>query len=105
MSKENLVKLLQAAAEDEQLGQQLQSTSNYEELKSLARTQGFDLGDISEAEVKRTVGIVTGTITEELTDEELEMVAGGFVYGKVTWDRQKVSGNTSNFTATDDLWK
>ena len=77
MSKENLVKLLEAAAEDEQLGQQLQSTSNYEELKSLAREQGFDLDDLSEEEAGRTIKVVTGAITEELSDEELELVAGG----------------------------
>ena len=107
MSKENLVKLLEAAAKDEQLGQQLQSTSNYEEVKSLARTQGFDLGDLSEAEAARTIGVASGEISEELSDEELELVAGGFVYGKVTWtwDSPKESGNASKFTATDDLWK
>jgi predicted ribosomally synthesized peptide with nif11-like leader len=77
MSKENLVKLLEAAAADEQLMQQLQSTKSYEEVKNLARQQGFDLGDLSEEEAGRTVGVVTGEITEELTDEELEMVAGG----------------------------
>ena len=81
MSKENLVKLLEAAAEDEQLGQQLQSASSYKEVKSLARQQGFDLGDLSEEEAGRTVGVVTGEISEELSDEELELVAGGFNIG------------------------
>ena len=76
MSKENLVKLLETAATDEQLGQQLQSTSSYEDIKSLAREQGFDLGDLSEEEARRTIGVITGEITEELSDEELEMVAG-----------------------------
>lgn len=77
MSKENLGKLLEAAGEDEQLLQQLQSVSSYEEVKNLARQQGFDLGDLSEEEAKRTIQVITGTVTEELTDEELEMVAGG----------------------------
>jgi len=81
MSKENLVKLLEAAAEDEQLGQQLQSASSYKEVKNLARQQGFDLGDLSEEEAGRTVGVVTGEISEELSDEELELVAGGFNIG------------------------
>ena len=82
---ENLVKLLEAAAADNQLMQQLQSMSSYEEVKSLAREQGFDLGDLGEEEAARTIGVATGEINEELSDEELEMVAGGFVYGKVTW--------------------
>jgi predicted ribosomally synthesized peptide with nif11-like leader len=81
MSKENLVKLLEAAAEDEQLGQQLQRASSYEDVKSLARQQGLDLGDLSEEEAGRTVGVVTGEISEELSDEELELVAGGFNIG------------------------
>jgi len=82
MSKENLVKLLDAAAADEQLRQQLQNTSSYDDVKSLARQQGFDLGNLSEEEAKRTVGVVTGAVTEELSDEELEMVAGGWSWGE-----------------------
>ena len=77
MSKENLVKLLEAAAADETLGQQLQSASSYEEVKDIARQQGFDLGDLSGEEAGRLIGVITGEITEELTDEELELVAGG----------------------------
>ena len=79
MSKENLVKLLEAAAEDDQLMQQLQSATSYEELKSLGSEQGFDLGGLSLEEAKRTIGLLTGAVDEEeLSDEELEMVAGGF---------------------------
>ena len=85
MSKENLIKLMEAAAADEQLGQQLQSASSYEEVKNLARQQGFDLDDLSEEEAARTFAVATGEINDELADEELELVAGGFVYGKVTW--------------------
>ena len=77
MSKENLVKLLEAAAADEQLMQQLRSTSSYEEVKSLARQQSLDLGDLSEEDAGHVVRVVTGEISEELSDEELEMVAGG----------------------------
>ena len=81
MSKENLIKLMQAAAEDEQLQQRLQNADGYETVKNLARQQGFDLGDLSEEEAGRTVGVVTGEISEELSDEELELVAGGFNIG------------------------
>ena len=77
MSKENLVKLLEAAAANEQFRQQLQSANSYEAVKKLARERGFDLGDLSAAEAQRTVDVVTGAITEELSDEELELVAGG----------------------------
>ena len=80
MSKENLIKLMEATAEDEELKRQWQSASSYEEVKNLARQQGFDLGDLSAEEAKRTIGVVTGEITEELSDEELEMVAGGITY-------------------------
>ena len=83
MSKKNLVKLMQAAAEDDQLGQQLQSMSSYEQIKNLARTQGYNLDDLSEEEAARTIGVVTGEIKEELSDEELELVAGGGVVFEV----------------------
>ena len=81
MSKENLVKLLEAAAADEQLRQQLQSASSYEDVKSLAHQQSLDLGNLSEEEAGRTVGVITGEITEELSDEELELVSGGWSWG------------------------
>ncbi len=77
MSKENLVKLMQAAAEDEQLGHQWQSAGSYEDVKNLARGQGFDLGDLSAEAAARTIGVATGAVTEELSDKELETVAGG----------------------------
>ena len=77
MSKENLVKLLQATAGDERLTAKLQKVHSYEELKNVAREQGLALGDLSVEQAQRTIGVVTGQITEELTDEELELVAGG----------------------------
>lgn len=80
MSKENLIKLMEAAADDEQLQQQLQKAGSYDEVKSMAREQGFDLGDLSEEEAGRTMGVIAGEITEELSDEELELVAGGITY-------------------------
>ena len=82
MSRENLVKLLEAASADEQLMQQLQSSENFQEIKKLATGQGFDLGDLSAEEAKRTIGVITGEITEELSDEELELVAGGWSWGE-----------------------
>ena len=81
MSKENLVKLMGAAAVDEQLMQQLQSAGSYEEVKNLARQQGFDLGNVSEEDAARTFAVATGEINDELSDEELELVAGGFNIG------------------------
>ena len=75
------MKLLEAAADDDQLGQQLQSASSYEEIKRLARQQGFDLGDLSEEEAQRTADVLTGQASGELSEEELELVAGGFNIG------------------------
>ena len=77
MSKENLIKLMEAAAGDEQLKQQWQSADSYEKIKNLARQQSLDLGDLSQEEAARTIGVATGVITDELSDEELELVAGG----------------------------
>ena len=92
MSKENLVKLMQVAAEDEQLQQQLQNADSYEEVKTLAQEQGFDLGDLSAAEAQRTIDVVSGAVTEELSDEELELVAGGFNIGMPPTIKQNVHG-------------
>lgn len=103
MSKENLVKLLETAAEDEQLRQQLQSTSSYEEVKTLAREQGYDLDDLSEEEAGRTVGVVTGGIKEELSDEELELVAGGGVVFEVETSSRFYEGWTGRQFGLPDL--
>jgi predicted ribosomally synthesized peptide with nif11-like leader len=89
MSKQNLVKLMQAAGENEQLSARFQQAGSFEAVKTLATEQGFDLGDLSEAELERTVQVITGEITEELSDEELELVAGGFNIGMPpTWFRR-----------------
>ena len=77
MSKENLIKLMEIAGENEALKQQWQSAGSYEEIKKLASQQNLDLGDLSQEEAARTIGVVTGAVTEELSDEELELVAGG----------------------------
>jgi predicted ribosomally synthesized peptide with nif11-like leader len=79
MSKENLVKLLEAASADEQLKQQIQNTTSYEEIKSVAGEHGFDLGDLSEEEAMRVYTLATGAEQEEgeLSEGELDMVAGG----------------------------
>ena len=64
MSKENLIKLMEATAEDEQLKQQWQRADSYEEIKNLASQQNFDLGDLSQEEATRTIGVVAGAITD-----------------------------------------
>jgi predicted ribosomally synthesized peptide with nif11-like leader len=76
MSNEKLIKLMEAVANDENLKQQLQNAGSFQQIKTLAGQQGYDLGDLAEVEAARTIGVVTGKITEELTDDELEMVAG-----------------------------
>lgn len=79
MSKENLVKLLEAASADEQLRQKLQNTTSYEEIKSVASEHGFDLGNLSEKKAMRIYTLATGADQEEeeLSEGELDMVAGG----------------------------
>ena len=78
MSKENLVKLLEVAAEDKQLLEQLQSASSFEEVKKLGNQQGLDLSDLSEEEAGRTVRGILGDANDELSEDELGQVAGGF---------------------------
>ena len=78
MSKENLVKLMEAVASDPQLEQQWQHAASYQAIKTLAHKLDIDLGDLSEQEAVRTIGVVTGAITEELSEGELDLVTGGF---------------------------
>ena len=52
--------------------------------KTWLASRVLDLGDLSEEEAGRTVGVVTGEIKEELTDEELELVAGGWSHEVVS---------------------
>lgn len=79
MSKENLIKLLEAAMADKQLRQQLESAPNYEEFKNLAGQHGFDLGSLSEAEAAQTFALAAGSELgdTELSEGQLDMVAGG----------------------------
>lgn len=55
MSKRNLIKLMKKAVSDEQLWQQFQAASSYEAIKKVAQAADLDLGDLSEAEARRTV--------------------------------------------------
>lgn len=79
MSKQNLVKLMEAAAVNEQLRQQLQEAGSYENLKNLASARGFDLGDLSVMEARRTVEVITGEAADDLSSEELAMASGGWL--------------------------
>ena len=81
MSKENLIKLIEAATADEQLMQRLQSADSFEAIKTLAAEQELDLGDLSAEDAKRTVDVITGEASGELSDEEMELVSGGFNIG------------------------
>lgn len=89
MSRENLVKLMQATSEDEQLKVQVQNARSYEELRKVAQEQGFDMGDLSAEQAQRTIDVVTGQVTEELSEEELELVAGGAAGTTKLWDWMK----------------
>lgn len=81
MSKENFAKFLQATAADQQLRQKFENAKTLEDVKNLAREQGYDLGDLSSEEAARTFDVVTGEIQKkELSEEELELVAGGLAH-------------------------
>lgn len=88
MSKENLVKLLEAASADAQLMKELQASENFQEIKTLASARGFDLGDLSADEANRALEGMSSTDSEaELSDEQLENVAGGYLkLGDVKFD-------------------
>lgn len=79
MSRDNLVKLLEAASTNEKLMGQLQKAASYEEIKRVAGTNGFDLGNLSEEEAMRIYSLAAGEEEEgeELSEDELDMVAGG----------------------------
>lgn len=79
MSKKNLVKLMEAAAVNEQLRQQLQEAGSYEAIKAMASTRGFDLGDLSVEEAQRTVDVITGEASGVLSSEELALVSDGWL--------------------------
>lgn len=79
MSKENLIKLFQDASKDDELAKELQSASDYSQLKRVASERGYDISNLKEEEAVRTLGIATGAIKDELSEEELEAVAGGFL--------------------------
>ncbi len=83
MSKENLIKLFEAAVTDESLGEQLQKVQNYDEFKSVAAKHGCNLDELTESDAVKIVGELAAAAEqeeksgEELSDQELEAVAGG----------------------------
>ena len=77
MSKKNLVAFLQFAVNDEQLAARMKHPMRFEDFKAIAAERGYDLGDLSAAEIKRTVEVVTGQQNEELSADELELVSAG----------------------------
>lgn len=107
MSKENLANLLKAAGEDRLLMQEMMKTSTCEELKAFASERGYKIGNLDDAQIKRMLSLATGAKEEkELTIEELETVAGGFLLEVNGYKEAFRAHKESNkFTATDDLWK
>lgn len=79
VSKDNLIKLFQTASKDDQLAKELQSANDYGQLQRIAGEHGCNIGDLREEEAVRTLGVATGAIKDELSEEELEAVAGGFL--------------------------
>lgn len=76
--KGNLVNFLNVAVADNALIDKIWNTVNVGDLKNLAGERGFDVSDVSDDNTKRTFAVVTGAVdAEELSDEELDMVAAG----------------------------
>lgn len=77
MSKKNLIAFLQFAVNDEQLSARMQQPVAFEDFKAIAAERGYDLGELTAAEIKRAVEVVTGQQNDELSAEELELVSAG----------------------------
>ena len=98
MSKKNLVAFLQFAVKNEQLAARMQQPVPFEDFKAIAAEHGYDLGDLTAAEIKRAVEVVTGKQNDELSAEELELVSAGAaragavnaVYGDINGLRESV---------------
>lgn len=69
-----------ATATDQKLHWQFDRAQAFEDVKGLARAQGYGLGELSSEEAARTFDVVTSQIqNEELTEKHLEMIAGGIL--------------------------
>lgn len=77
MSRGNLVKLLEAAADDDDLRQQLQGAESYDQIRSVAEEHGFDLDAPNADDSWRAARAMARGNGDELTEEELNQVAGG----------------------------
>ncbi len=77
MSKEALERMFLAASEDPNLRQKLENASEYTEAVSIGAENGFNF---SEEEAQAFISEQGIEVEEgELSNEELEAVAGGFV--------------------------
>lgn len=106
MSKENLMNLLKASTNDEQLLKAMLACKSSDELKVFAGKKGYEISDLSNDEIVRAVKFATGD--DELTEEQIQEVAGGFLSTdpRVTFkEKYKAAKASAGFTATDDLWK
>jgi hypothetical protein len=102
MSQENFAKLLKAATEDETVMQKVRSANSFAALKSLAREQGCDLGDLSEEDAKLLMRVATGEVNQDtLSAQELAAIAGGIaIIGDPDGFKSKL-GPIRNLSGTD----
>jgi predicted ribosomally synthesized peptide with nif11-like leader len=76
MSKQALVEFMQTAATDESVLAEILQTTGASDFVALAKRKGFELGDLTADEIQRMLASIMGLgATQELTDEELDMVS------------------------------
>ena len=76
MSKQALVEFMQTAAADESVLAEILQTTGASDFVALAKRKGFELGDLTADDIQRMLASIMGLgATQELTDEELDMVS------------------------------
>lgn len=77
MSQENIAELLKKASQDEQLKARLEKADNFAAIQAISKKCGLAIDDVKEEEVANLIAAATGALAGELSDKELEELAGG----------------------------
>ncbi|GAB4535394.1 MAG: hypothetical protein Tsb0014_22330 [Pleurocapsa sp.] len=88
MSTENAIEFLAEVAENASLQEKLKATKNSDELIALAKEQGYEVS----AEDFQAIKEIADS-NEELSEDELETVAGG----RITYDHDDPSQDARRF--------
>lgn len=80
MSKESFLNFMKAAASNEDLARKVRTAQDFSMLQAVAKENGFDIDQITEAAAKGFISDAMGSALDssnELSDTELDAVAGG----------------------------